>query len=252
MWLNIDNSSDFCFLCRSWKSLEAVRKGHIVSSKYAEKGKAGFIMQRDMAYTQFGFIGYSLLKPELLGVRVSREDYEALVHFWRVIGHLIGIRDEFNLCTDSWITTRPRLEILLNDVYRPNLENTCVAFKTMATALIEGLWCINPLLDTDSLVYFTKYVTGCKGYLYYDTDLRALTENLEDTQRKLYSLNWYSRYVLFVMVTGHTYLYNFAVFRWYLNFQVWLSHIIIQWFPFLAFYKFGIKKAYVDFLTGDK
>lgn len=227
--------------------METVRKGHIVSSKYAEKGKAGFIMQRDMAYTQFGFIGYNLLKPELLGIRVSRDDYEALVHFWRVIGYLIGMHDEFNVCTDSWRTTKPRLEMLLNDVYRPYLENSTESFKTMATAVIEGLWCINPLLDTDAMLYFTKWVTGCKGYLYFDTDLRALTENPDNVNKTLNSLHWYSRFLLFTLITAHTYLYNFAVFRWYFNLQVWLSHIIIQWFPFLAFYQFGIKKSYVDF-----
>lgn len=240
------------FRYRSWKSLEGVRKGHIVSSKYAEKGKAGFIMQRDMAYTQFGFIGYILLKPNLLGVRVCREDYEALVHFWRVIGYLLGMRDEFNLCTDSWRTTKPRLEILLNEIYKPYLENTSESFLTMATALIEGLWCINPILEINAILYYTKWVTGCKGYLYNDTDLRALTENTDDINNKLNALNWYSRWLLFVQITAHTFLVNYAIFRWYFNYQVWLSHIIIQWFPFLAFFKFGIKKAYVDFLTRDR
>lgn len=44
---------------RSWKSLAAVRKRHICTSKHAEHAGVGYISQRDMALTQFGFIGYS-------------------------------------------------------------------------------------------------------------------------------------------------------------------------------------------------
>lgn len=240
------------FTFRSWKSLEAVRKGHIVSSKHAEKGKAGFISQRDMAYTQFGFMGYALLKPDLIGLQVCREDFEALVHFWRVIANLLGVRDEYNLCTDSWVTTKPRLEIIYKDVYKPLLENTSESFKAMASVLVDGLWCINPFLDVDSILYFSKWIAGCKGYLYYSTDLRALNENPDEINKNLNSMNWYSRFVLYLLATAHIYLVKFTVFRWYFNSQVRLSHIIIQWFPFLAFYKFGIKKAYVNFFTGDK
>jgi hypothetical protein len=35
---------------------------------------------------------------EILHVRVSDQEREDFVHFWRVIGHLIGVKDEANPC----------------------------------------------------------------------------------------------------------------------------------------------------------
>lgn len=236
---------------RSWKSLQAVRRGHIIASKYAEKGESGFISQRDMALTQFGFMGYIVLTPHKLGIQISRADLEAFVHFWRVLGHMIGIQDNYNLCTDSYETTKHRLKLILSDVYRPCLENTGNDFMIMARALIEGLWCFNPLLDTDAFIYFTKWLTKCKNYIYYESDPRVIDEDLEGSRKIISSYNWYTRWILYVQMSSHTYLANFQSFRWYFNSQVWLAQHIIYWCPFLGFFKFGIKNSYVRILKGS-
>lgn len=54
----------------------------------------GPITQCDMAVTQFGFMGFPLLVQEKLGLHGSEEDLEGFIHFWRVIGHLLGINDQ--------------------------------------------------------------------------------------------------------------------------------------------------------------
>lgn len=248
--LNVYVSDAIVF--RSWMSLEAVRKGHIMSSKFSEKKNSGFISQRDMALTQFGFLGYIVIKPDKLGIQVSNKDLEAFVHFWRVIGHMIGIQDKYNICTDSYRTTKLRLELVLDEIYRPYLEDTSIDFMVMAKALIEGLWCLNPMLDCNAFVYFTKWMSNCKNHLYYESDLRAADVDLDESRKIIQSYNWYTRWIIFVQITSHTYLANFFVFRWYFNNQVWLNNHIIYWFPFLAFYKFGIKKSYVRILRGTK
>ena len=51
------------------------------------------ITNRDLALTQFGFMGYSLIKPKEFGFVNDPNEHEAIVHFWRVIGYLIGIPD---------------------------------------------------------------------------------------------------------------------------------------------------------------
>lgn len=237
---------------RSWNSLEAVRKTHLTSSKFSEKKNSGFITQRDMALTQFGFMGFIVLKPDKLGIQLTNKDLEAFVHFWRVIGHLIGIQDKFNLCTDSYHTTRLRLKMILNDVYRPYLEDTSVDFMVMAKALLEGLWCYNPMLDSDAFIYFTKWLSNCKNYVYFESDPRAADVDLNESRKIYQSYNWYTRWIIYLQITAHTYLVNLAPFRWYFNNQLWISKHIIYWFPFLAFYKFGIKKAYVRILKGTK
>lgn len=79
---------------KAWKSLEAVRKFHFNASKSAENKQVGMIMQKDMAITQFGFMGFSVLTAKKMGIFTSRNNLEAFCHFWRVIASLIGIHDE--------------------------------------------------------------------------------------------------------------------------------------------------------------
>lgn len=237
---------------RSWKSLEAVRKGHLIASKFAVKNKSGFISQRDMALTQFGFMGYIVLKPHKLGIQLSNKDFEAFVHFWRVIGHLIGIHDHFNVCTDSYRTTRLRLKLMLSEIYRPHLEQTGDDFHIMARAMIEGLWCFNPMIDTDASIYFTKWMSDCKNFVYLESDPKAADIDLEDSRKIIRSFSWYTRWILYLHVSAFTYMLNFFPFRWYANNLMWMAQYIIYWFPFLAFYKFGFKQSYVRILKGVK
>jgi hypothetical protein len=52
-----------------------------------------------MVITQFGFMGYALVRPDFLGMNYRNDkDREGFVHFWAVIGSMLGIKDEFNLC----------------------------------------------------------------------------------------------------------------------------------------------------------
>lgn len=205
-----------------------------------------------MALTQFGFMGFIVLTPHKLGVQVSRKDLEAFVHFWRVIGHLIGIQDEYNLCTDAYESTRIRLKMISEEIYRPYLENTNNDFFVMSKALIEGLWCYNPMLDTDASIYFTKWLTNCKNYIYFESDPRVADCDLDDCRAILNSYNWYTKWILYLQMSSHTYMANFSLCRWYFNTQVWMAKYIIYWFPFLAFYKFGFQKSYVRILKGVK
>lgn len=193
---------------------------------------------------------FVLIKPHQLGIQVTRADHEALVHFWRVIGHMVGIRDEYNLLTDSWATTRPRLQLIMADVYRPSLSRTTDEFRRMADNLLCGLWCFNPFLSTPVYVYLTKMIAGCDGYVYFDADPEML-EQSSDAQvyaNRETMGGWWARYTLWLFVTLHSYGLNFAWVRWYMNAQIYISSVIIRWFPFLAIYMFGARQAYVSIL----
>lgn len=73
-------------LIRGRQSIAVVRKMHDHAAK-----TAGSITQRDLALTQFGFIGIAIVSREKLGLST---DMKPLIHFWKVIGHLIGIQDK--------------------------------------------------------------------------------------------------------------------------------------------------------------
>ncbi|KAL4711807.1 hypothetical protein ACJJTC_005976 [Scirpophaga incertulas] len=78
----------------SWKSLYAVRTRHAKATMAAKIKGLGVVSQRDIALTQFGFIGFSVLKSERFGVRqLQRGDWDSYVYFWRVIGYMLGLED---------------------------------------------------------------------------------------------------------------------------------------------------------------
>lgn len=79
---------------RLWKSIAEVKNLHNSASKRGCKAGLNGISQKDMALTQFGFIGYQVIRSRYLGVYdATAEDWKALIHLWRVVGYLLGIED---------------------------------------------------------------------------------------------------------------------------------------------------------------
>lgn len=53
------------------------------------------INQKDMALTQFGFMGFALVRNKMVGIHeATEEEWKAFVHVWRVIGYILGIEDK--------------------------------------------------------------------------------------------------------------------------------------------------------------
>ena len=78
----------------AWRSLDAVRRMHFSANRSAKGLNIGMISQKDMAITQYGFIGFSIMSQKETGVQADRKEIEDYCHFWRVLGSLIGIKDE--------------------------------------------------------------------------------------------------------------------------------------------------------------
>lgn len=83
------------FLCRFLESLKIVRRKHCVAFRRSWKAGLSRISQLDMALTQFGFVGFTLLCGDYLGVNNSFEELEGLIHLWRVVGSMLGMEDKF-------------------------------------------------------------------------------------------------------------------------------------------------------------
>ncbi|XP_055695428.1 uncharacterized protein LOC129797131 [Lutzomyia longipalpis] len=250
---------------KCYRSIVAVRKKHIRASKYAQKHGMGMVTQKDMALTQFGFLGFVLVQPKMMGIREDGENFEALVHFWRVIGYMLGIENEYNVCTDSLSTTLPRLRLIVADVIAPCLKNHPQKFHEMVQPMISGLWCFNPFLTTPAFTYLTYRAAGVPGY-YYGKEEQSLEiqryknspENcLEYPENDGYSptykeMSWWSRFVVgFVIYILETLIYGSIIFRWIFNNNINTSLFIIKWFPFLAIPRFGFQASYVRILTRD-
>uniref|UniRef100_A0A182YIF8 ER-bound oxygenase mpaB/mpaB'/Rubber oxygenase catalytic domain-containing protein n=1 Tax=Anopheles stephensi TaxID=30069 RepID=A0A182YIF8_ANOST len=234
---------------RSWKSITYVRKTHAGVSKQAATLRPDMIIsQRDMAITQFGFIGYVIISYRKLGIKYDPKDMEAFVHFWRVIGHMMGIEERFNACTDRFETTEQRMLLIANEILKPALLHHTAEFVKMGKALIEGLWCFNPFIEFDSFLFLTMRLNNVPGYHYWDDEVTPELKASEGQLRHYERFSRYARFLLYCVCYIHSVLLYIAVFRWYFNGQMIMSRFLITYFPFLAFYHFGVRDAYVRIL----
>ncbi|KAH8420825.1 hypothetical protein KR222_005896, partial [Zaprionus bogoriensis] len=235
-----------------WTSIAAVRKAHARSSQASTRCGAGKISQKDLALTQFGFIGFITLGAP----RIQLEDadfLEATAHMWRVLGHLLGIKEEYNICGRNWEETRKRLDIVMRRVYAPALEQTNEEFDRMAEALIHGLWHVNTMLSVQANIFFTKRLAYVKGYEYYSFDYRAGHQPDPNQKQYYYDLGLWDRFVVSYGLFIVTYLHKYAIVRWYFNFRVWLMDLFMYYLPYIAIWEFGLKSAYVRiFRSGGK
>lgn len=68
---------------------------HNAASKKASKVLNYRFNQRDMALAHWGFVGIVVSRPEFVGIyEENQESLRCFIHFWRVIGHLLGIKEE--------------------------------------------------------------------------------------------------------------------------------------------------------------
>ncbi|XP_075223126.1 rubber oxygenase-like [Lycorma delicatula] len=207
--------------CR--KSLLSIRGRHCGAERLAVSSGYGPITQCDMAVTQFGFMGFPLIAQEKLGLHGSNEDLEGFIHFWRVIGHLLGINDQFNLCRGNIESTKAACRGILREVLSPSFNCPIKEFQPMAKALLDGMWALVPAIQAEAFMDFTR-------------DLCGLPQSQE-------TRTLYSRIILKLQIFVHSVLLYYQllaiIFRPIFNFQMWLSVFITQRFPFLAFMAFG-------------
>lgn len=96
--------------------------------------------QADMSVTQFAFMGLIVVYPREFGVHwATEEDLAAFCHFWRVLGHLLGIEDEYNFCRGNLDEIRERTTCLINTVFKPKLRDVVCEWEHMTRCLVAGI-----------------------------------------------------------------------------------------------------------------
>ncbi|KAK0092167.1 hypothetical protein PV326_002050 [Microctonus aethiopoides] len=139
-------------------SLKNVRKKHCVASRRSNEAGIGRISQLDMALTQFGFMGFTLLSAKRLGICATDDELEGLLHFWRVVACMLGTEERFNLCNGSVKECTFLCERLLEEVFVPHLAEKNKDFDEMSDVLLEGLWPINPFINNKAFKLFTNHL----------------------------------------------------------------------------------------------
>ncbi|XP_068623831.1 uncharacterized protein [Battus philenor] len=270
----------------SWRSFGAIRKRHLMAVQGASIKNKKMISQRDLALTQFALFGFVLLKPDKFGIRQQREgDWDAYHHVWKVFGHMVGIKDRFNLCRNDITETRQACKQILDRVYTPLLENVPEYFEHLSHMMIEGLWAVNSNMEHGSLVYATKNLANVPGYILTEAERITLQTRIKEqlngrhedtgvdsmalvpkpgfecqrTPRLLYLKNYdsldnapeyrklttaakYKMAIFSIMITFYGTTIGRFLLNWYLCFSLKMS----EYFPYVAFFLYGIKNAYVD------
>ncbi|OQR79692.1 hypothetical protein BIW11_05554 [Tropilaelaps mercedesae] len=99
-----------------------------------------WLSQTYMALVQMGMIGPLLSYPLNL-THLSDEDLEGMVHFWRVLGYMVGINDRYNVCRDGVAGLRSLTKEFVKNRAMPSLTSL-----TLEKATFSGLVC-------DAIVY---------------------------------------------------------------------------------------------------
>ncbi|CAH1976287.1 unnamed protein product [Acanthoscelides obtectus] len=217
----------------AWNSLLQVRRMHNAASKKCAK-KLNRITQAEMALTQFGFCGFALVRSKKVGIHSgTEEDWAAFLHFWRVIGWMLGIEDRFNLCQGSVQNIRKICNLLIDRVYRPSIGKKDPDFLSMTRYMLNGMWCMTPSLKYESTLSYVWFL------------LQDANCSLEDLKPHYFELTAYQRFKMYLThyVMCTLFAYNwFRVFHNYVhNVSVWL----MKNFPFLAYYEFGFRDSRV-------
>ncbi|XP_045539137.1 uncharacterized protein LOC106709945 [Papilio machaon] len=272
----------------SWRSLYEVRRRHLKSGRAARLKNKGTVSQRDLALTQFGFLGYAVLKPDRIGVNQQEaDDWEAYNHLWRVIGHMLGIEDRYNICRKNIEETREVCRLILERVYTPCLENVPEYFEHMARVMMDGMWTVNGTMESGSQMYLTKNLANVPGYILTEAERidlqrrikeklngkhpdigvdasllveKARVEGLPERPPRLLYLKDYdtldnapeykklslaAKYKL-ALFSIFIAFYNTNIGRVLINSYFVLSINLTEYFPYVAFFVYGIKNSYVN------
>lgn len=219
-----------------------VRKIHALVSRRAEKNGIGMVTQKDMALTQFAFVGMQLLDPVLLGIKGSQEDFECLSHYWRTLGFLLGIEDRFNICSETLDETLGRLKAVREDILRISFVDLKPKHEEYLRIALKGMQGYEPWLNIEATIFTVKRLLGVPGYNYFEDE-----SNADSTGEKAYDkLRFYTRFRIATEVIVFERLSRLWVFRWLFNIFRLCFTGFNNLLPIFAMVKFGRKNAYVQ------
>lgn len=212
-------------------------------SKKSSEGGSGIISQKDMVLTQLAFMGLPVFRYKYLGVQGNYEQFDAFCHLWRVLGHLLGIEDRFNLCAETLEGTISRIEAVTSEILLPALSSAGDDFDKFSRSAFQAISYFNPEVHYESMLYFTKRLVGVPNYYYFQNEVDPKKFNNQENLRKM---SIYVRSRLLLTIFMHQFLTKYVVIRWTLNIiQIFITKFL-ELFPIFAINKFGKPHAYVQ------
>ena len=107
-WLDVTQDKNMGRFDKGFRTTIQVRMMHALSRKKVAAAKnwdtekwGHPINQADMAMTNLGFGALFLMGARLQGYIISKKDSEAVLHLWRYVGFLIGVREDLLPVTEK-------------------------------------------------------------------------------------------------------------------------------------------------------
>lgn len=187
--------------------------------------------------------------PDKCGIRGTREEFECYNHLWRVLGHLHGCKEQFNLCGETVQITKNRMNAIKKQILVPAIKNPPECYASYAENAINSMFYFFPFITYKTVMYFGKRWIGVPNFHYFDSEKFSK----EDSNRNnLSQLSCCDRIHLFFTIAVLQFMTRFRVFHWILNNGFLLAVKILDFYPVLALYKFGSKIAYVKVFFDKK
>ncbi|KAH9506440.1 hypothetical protein DERF_011173 [Dermatophagoides farinae] len=188
----------------AYETLNIVKNMHANVSDKQNEGKMPnkdtmSISCVDMTLTQWAFVGFLVLYPKEIGFSLRKEDIETIVHFWAVIGHLLGIEDEYNLCLGDLHTVRKRCQLILDNDVRPHFLN----YDHDSATMVERI-----------LVSYNQYIIGSRFTLFikFVFDTIQIEKPMPITMNRMDAFF----YRMFMYLLQNLY-FNYAIIRFLIN-----------------------------------
>ncbi|XP_032676431.1 uncharacterized protein LOC116846558 [Odontomachus brunneus] len=193
-----------------------------------------------MCLTQFGFIGYILIGTENLGIKVTHEEMEGLVHVWRIIGSMLGMEEKFNLCSGTVEEARGLCQNILDKVFIPALTNKNEHFDSMSQAMLESLSAMSFAIQPQAFIMFTYYLASISASN-NNHSIRIDTSGMSFYNWYLFNLQCF---VLKYLMRPSAWWSSF--FRAIYNSMLQLSLIIAKKYPYFSTANWRYGEKYSD------
>jgi hypothetical protein len=227
---------------RAWESLKKVRKLHLNKTRSSNKAGLGILSQKDMALVQWSSMGTDMTKSDRNGIFGSDEDFECYNHLWRVLGHLLGIKEKFNICGENCDETRQRIEGVKQNIFIPTFKNLPKEYESYSRNASNGVFYFYPLINHEVFNFLVKRWLGFPNYYYFESEKISKDESNGEI---LCKLGWYNRISLFwIIVTLEIFNKN-GFLRIMSNIFALVLTILWVKFPICAILKFGYNDAIV-------
>lgn len=143
----------------------------LLNDKFRVKDRVGdsriWYNAYDVALTQFAFIGLAILYPEKCGlIAAEKEDLENINYYWRVLGYMMGLPDEFNFCQfDKFDDIQEFTKLIFENEFLAKFEKeSCETGLKMTQGICLALHYFTPLITFNNLAHWWQDKFYFNGY----------------------------------------------------------------------------------------